>query len=497
MKQLCSAVIFLLICTVLKAQPVNDDPCSATAIAVGTSCNLVLYSATGATNTGGVSAPPCGGSGKDVWFSFTVPASGMFTIETASGTITDGMLAVYTGPCTDLAYAYCDDDSGPGNMPLLEDMHGFIPGSTVYVRFYKKGGGAGNFKLCIWDDNPPLGDNNDCITAQQLCTEATFTASSGGNGDVDDLTGTNKGCLTPNEHEASWYYFTFDKPGEFNLILTPLDPDDNYNFAVWGPNPTCPLTVPPIRCSYSNNTGATGINTGSTDLSEGVPGDGWVKFINVFAGETYMILIDNYSESGSGFTFDFDGPPTITCLDYVLPITLAEFDGYNNGAVNVLQWTTATEINNAWFTVEHAGNDGEFIEIGMVAGAGSSTEMNNYIFTDDQPFQHVTYYRLKQTDFDGTSTYSDIIQIANAYAQAFTVIPNPSAGLITINHEETPGTPYTIQVINAWGVTVFTKEAVSGTELLLNDEIMISTKGIYSVVLNNGVRSSSKKVVIY
>ena len=105
------------------------------------------------------------------------------------------------------------------------------------------------------------------------------------------------------------------------------------------------------------------MQTGSTDVSEGVPGDGWVKHITANTGDTYIIMIDNYSESGEGFTFEFQGPPTIDCYDYLLPVILTEFTGFDNGVVNVLNWTTSSEINNDYFLIERSENGYQFSSI--------------------------------------------------------------------------------------------------------------------------------------
>ncbi|MFI5171513.1 MAG: T9SS type A sorting domain-containing protein [Chitinophagales bacterium] len=492
-----NALILVVSCsaTLLQAQPVNDNPCNATAITVTATCQYLATTSAGASNTGGVPAPPCAASGKDVWFKITVPASGMFTIETTSGSILDGILAVYTGSCSSPDFAYCDDDSGPGLMPML-DMQGFIPGSTALIRFYKKGGGTGTFNICVWDDNPAIADNNDCNTAQQLCTEQTFSSNSLGTGLIDDLDGTNSGCLTPNEHQSSWFYFTFGLSGEFSCTITPLQATDNYNFAIWGPDPICPLTSPPLRCSYSNSSGETGIRTTETELSEGPPGDGWIKFIDVVVGETYILMVDNYSESGIGFTFDFEGPPTISCITYILPITLSSFTGIASGSANQLLWTTDSEVNNGFFTIENSDNGNDFSSIGTVNGAGTSTQLHNYDFTDSYPFKGITYYRLKQTDLDGNISYSEIIGVENLTAQYFNVYPNPSNGNINLAFDLGGSPDFTLQIVNEVGSVVYNKSSSSSNEII-NEELFLPSKGIFMILLKTDNRVITSTVINY
>ncbi len=92
----------------------------------------------------------------------------------------------------------------------------------------------------------------------------------------------------------------------------------------------------------------------------------------------------------------------------VLPIELALFQAnvFKNGVR--LDWVTNTEINNDYFTLERSQTGETFEEIGRVQGAGNSGVQRNYHFTDESPITGRSYYRLKQTDFDGKYTYSEI-----------------------------------------------------------------------------------------
>src|SRR5688500_4683724 len=89
--------------------PVNDDPCSATTLTVGASCNYSQFSNVAATG----SSVPVSGCGNyvsgDVWFSVLVPSSGSLQLNANAGTMTDGAMAVYTGTCNALNLHSCDD----------------------------------------------------------------------------------------------------------------------------------------------------------------------------------------------------------------------------------------------------------------------------------------------------------------------------------------------------------------------------------------------------
>lgn len=93
-----------------------------------------------------------------------------------------------------------------------------------------------------------------------------------------------------------------------------------------------------------------------------------------------------------------------------------------------LYWSTASETNNSYFTIERSTDGENFESIGTEKGAGNSSSIYNYNFWDENPLQGVSYYRLKQTDFDGKYSYSKIIAINVDQNGDFSIFPNPSNG---------------------------------------------------------------------
>ncbi|MCP4438904.1 MAG: hypothetical protein GY810_08155 [Aureispira sp.] len=147
------------------AQPPNDEPCSATALTVNTTCNNTSGTNVAATasTTPTPPAPGCGSySGGDVWFSVVVPVGGAISIETSTnGGFTDGGLALYSGACGSLTLIECDDDDGPGAMSLISRT-GLTPGNTMYIRVWEYGNNSfGTFNICVTE---PAGipANDDC-----------------------------------------------------------------------------------------------------------------------------------------------------------------------------------------------------------------------------------------------------------------------------------------------------------------------------------------------
>ncbi|MEP7170708.1 MAG: PPC domain-containing protein, partial [Bacteroidota bacterium] len=171
--------------------PANDDPCTATTIAVGLSCPFPFptYTNACATPTLGVPAPTCGNYvGNDVWFKAIVPASGQITFDSNTGVVTDGGMALYdtVGGATcagGMNLIGCDDDNSVnGLMPMLA-ASGLNPGEAVYLRFWSNGAITnGTFKLCAFDPSPCAGapaNDDPCgatpLTAGLFCTLAFYT----------------------------------------------------------------------------------------------------------------------------------------------------------------------------------------------------------------------------------------------------------------------------------------------------------------------------------
>jgi photosystem II stability/assembly factor-like uncharacterized protein len=95
----------------------------------------------------------------------------------------------------------------------------------------------------------------------------------------------------------------------------------------------------------------------------------------------------------------------------VVPVELTSFTANaSNGNVE-LNWRTATEVNNQGFEIERRTETSEFRTIGFVEGNGTTTEPRSYSYLDKTVEQGVTYYRLKQIDFDGTYAYSDVVEV--------------------------------------------------------------------------------------
>ncbi len=144
-------------------------------------------------------------------------------------------------------------------------------------------------------------------------------------------------------------------------------------------------------------------------------------------GNTDHTFSATFTNGFSGFGVGISASP--------LPIELLSFKGeYVEGKGNVLDWTTATEENSAYFEVEHSFDSKSFEMIEIVEAAGHSAIKQDYEFTHENPRAGMNYYRLKMVDLDGTFEYSDVIYInREENIKEITMFPNPTKGNLYIN----------------------------------------------------------------
>ncbi len=131
---------------------VNDDPCGAITLTLGTSCSYSSYTNVGATSTSGIPAPGCGTySGGDVWYKFVAPSTGLVTLRTTAGTLTNADMALYSATACNGTFnlILCDASSGTNNMPFLSlTPLELVAGQTYYLRVWGNNGNSGTFNLC-------------------------------------------------------------------------------------------------------------------------------------------------------------------------------------------------------------------------------------------------------------------------------------------------------------------------------------------------------------
>ena len=142
----------------------------------------------------------------------------------------------------------------------------------------------------------------------------------------------------------------------------------------------------------------------------------------------------------------------------VLPVGLLSFTAACDKQDVVLNWSTAMETNNDYFTVERSTEGLNWQVAGTVKGAGSSFLLQAYSFTDKLPGKTISWYRLKQTDFGGNYKYGPVVSVKGCAvdaAEQLTLYPNPSAGKFDLLFTGDPALVYSIEVFSAGGEKIY------------------------------------------
>ena len=188
----------------------------------------------------------------------------------------------------------------------------------------------------------------------------------------------------------------------------------------YGTNPTVCWSFTPASSSVSINsgysqTGCVNITFGSFNLynsSCSLIGTGF-NFTGLTPGQTYTWCMTGAAWGGGPSCTGFDDFCPYYINNVPLPIELINFECAEDGKNNIITWQTASEINNDYFTLERSEDGIHWSVLATIEDAGNSTMLLDYKFVDSSPYVSYTYYKLKQTDFDGNYEYSDICAIQN------------------------------------------------------------------------------------
>jgi len=175
----------------------------------------------------------------------------------------------------------------------------------------------------------------------------------------------------------------------------------------------------------------------------------------------------------------------------VLPIELLSFDASPKNYKVETSWITASETNNDFFTVERSADASLFTPVGTIAGAGSSHHTRSYDFTDERPLPGISYYRLKQTDFDGASTYSDVKAVFFESADGFSLeLAYRNENELSLVYKSI--SPYVlVEIFDVLGKRVYSELAQNyGGRSVLPVNL---NRGAYVVRISNGKSSDSEK----
>jgi hypothetical protein len=161
-----------------------------------------------------------------------------------------------------------------------------------------------------------------------------------------------------------------------------------------------------------------------------------------------------------------------------LPVTIISFAGERNAKVNVLHWSTSTEIKNTGFEMERSADGKNYSSIGFTsskADNGTSANTLNYSFTDQKPFTGSNYYRLKQVDKDGKFTYSSVVVLKGGKVFEISALyPNPAKEQLNVAVNAVKNEKASISIIDISGKVLKT---ISKTLIPGDNNISINVSG--------------------
>ncbi len=226
--------------------------------------------------------------------------------------------------------------------------------------------------------------------------------------------------------------------------------------AIMGPNATFTYTLNPTCQIITVNRGA--YCTGPQMTYQWNFGDGYTTTAAVPPAHTYA-GVGNYTVSltvadANGCVDTYSQTVNIGCVP--LPIQLLSFDAKEDDGTVLVEWVTATEQDNDHFTVERSRDGVTFSDLGSQAGAGTSSHTNHYSFIDPDPLQGWSYYRLRQTDLDGTSTLSRVVSVhLENNLRHLSVFPQPAHDQCTVTLDMSSGGVLTLELRDMLGSAVW------------------------------------------
>ena len=125
-----------------------------------------------------------------------------------------------------------------------------------------------------------------------------------------------------------------------------------------------------------------------------------------------------------------------TICDVTIPVEMVSFDAETNGRVVFLRWITAQEINTSFYVVQKSRDVKDWTTIARTNGKGTYSKTSVYDIIDPFPEKGITYYRIKEVDFDGKETFSKIVSVAINEKTALKVYPNPVTHQLTVAHAD-------------------------------------------------------------
>jgi len=213
---------------------------------------------------------------------------------------------------------------------------------------------------------------------------------------------------------------------------------------------------------------------------------GTISGLNLAVGQNIVFrwVSTNPNNADDGLGID-----NFSFSNIILPVKFSGFNLYNGNKNNIISFTTASETNNDYFTIERSVDGITYEAIGEIKGAGNSSKELSYEFTDEKPLTGLNYYRIKQTDYDGKYSYSEVRSVRFTDGASVTVSPRTTEGRVDIT---TDMEDYNVEVYTAAGAQV---KAFTGMNADQSISIEDLKAGIYFLRVSSTTASETVRVI--
>lgn len=427
-------------------------------------------------------------NGEDFIFTYTIPGPQCVDIFTSNTDDWTGLF-VYNG-CPDLVGTTCiaSNVSIYGNPTLLGTL---LPSAGTYYFMVdtKPAPNCTPFDILVDTCRPavPCGTNppatNGCAGATNITGYTTFCGSTDTsiyNADgPGNLTGTFCGTIENN----SWWSFVADT----SVV--------NFFFTVYN----C-YHGNGIQAQVLSTSNCSTFTTASTCFNPMTQSNGTITATGLVVGQTYYLMVDGYADDDCDYTVTWDGGP--------LPVQFGNVNAMAvDGRVHV-NWETLAETNCKGFYVERgsADPDGEVGGLhwevaGYQPGQGDHQGLQTYYFEDAAPLTGEGFYRVREIDFDGFSSYSEILHVTEALGssnQLLEIYPNPAKDRLNLTLGFAEASAAHLRLIDISGKEVYRAdlgEFAVGT-YARSIELPSLSNGVYFYQIQLGHASVNGKLII-
>jgi gliding motility-associated-like protein len=301
MKKLLLLCFLLSIKNIWAQVPANDNCAAPQVVVIPSAGNICINSSNvNATSDNTTNTCDTGLPGNEVWFTYIATgAQNTITVSpTGSPAAQQLVVTIQNTNCASLTYNACGASATNGGTATANWV--YTPGAQILISV-ETNGAAGNFQLCISSTTPPPSPGSSCATSSSLCNLNNFSVNSFPN----NVNSFMPDCFFSSLQRPIFYQFTV---GQTGLLQWTADVQGmaEYDWAIYNITNGCPTNnTNPLACNYN-------FANGNSDIIGMQPGPGtcsgeFCDPVTVTAGQTYMLIIDNFSDNSNGFNMSWTG----------------------------------------------------------------------------------------------------------------------------------------------------------------------------------------------